>query len=206
MRARVFTFTILRACRKAWAYKYDNTGHERGIDPHADAGAVSVNLWLTDDDANLDPTTVRLAHAMLSQAPLEFIGRDAQQAANLCGACGVRLMRWCSFSMRGHAVSAAHPWAFSSTFHPKGGLLIWPCPPPPDWSFDKSNIDSQAVREHLHQVENRRGAPRNTHNASQCSKRRNFCRAIAPAAAVWPPPCFSRAAPSQRHPYRSFIF
>jgi len=39
---------------QAWSYKYDE-GHDRGIDPHSDAGAVSVNLWLTPDDANLDP-------------------------------------------------------------------------------------------------------------------------------------------------------
>jgi len=41
---------------QAWSYKYDD-GHARGIDPHSDAGAVSVNLWLTPDDSNLDPDT-----------------------------------------------------------------------------------------------------------------------------------------------------
>jgi hypothetical protein len=38
-----------------WAYKY----HEdyTGINTHADEAAVNVNIWLTPDDANLDPTS-----------------------------------------------------------------------------------------------------------------------------------------------------
>lgn len=43
-------------CAQAWAYKYDEE-HERGIDPHSDAGQVSVNLWVSEDDSNLDPAT-----------------------------------------------------------------------------------------------------------------------------------------------------
>ena len=39
---------------QAWAYKYD-PGHSQGIDPHADAATVSVNLWVTPDTANADP-------------------------------------------------------------------------------------------------------------------------------------------------------
>ena len=35
-----------------WAYKYDS--EYSGIKTHADQAAVNVNLWLTDDDANLD--------------------------------------------------------------------------------------------------------------------------------------------------------
>ena len=35
-----------------WAYKYDSD--YSGIKTHADQAAVNVNLWLTDDDANLD--------------------------------------------------------------------------------------------------------------------------------------------------------
>ncbi|MBC7803985.1 MAG: tetratricopeptide repeat protein [Candidatus Parcubacteria bacterium] len=36
-----------------WGYKYD---HElQGIGVHADAAAVNVNFWITEDDANLDP-------------------------------------------------------------------------------------------------------------------------------------------------------
>lgn len=37
----------------AWGYKYDCT--LQGIGVHADAAAVNVNFWLTEDDANLDP-------------------------------------------------------------------------------------------------------------------------------------------------------
>jgi len=36
-----------------WGYKYD---HElQGIGIHADAAAVNVNFWITEDDANLEP-------------------------------------------------------------------------------------------------------------------------------------------------------
>ena len=38
---------------QAWAFKC-LTG-SRGIDVHADSGTVSLNLWLTPDEANLDP-------------------------------------------------------------------------------------------------------------------------------------------------------
>lgn len=37
----------------AWGYKYDCT--LQGIGVHADAAAVNVNFWITEDDANLDP-------------------------------------------------------------------------------------------------------------------------------------------------------
>jgi tetratricopeptide (TPR) repeat protein len=36
-----------------WGYKYDCT--LQGIGVHADAAAVNVNFWITEDDANLDP-------------------------------------------------------------------------------------------------------------------------------------------------------
>tara|TARA_B110000208_G_scaffold183089_1_gene235453 strand:+ start:1 stop:3261 length:3261 start_codon:yes stop_codon:yes gene_type:complete len=39
---------------QVWAYKYLS---EMGIRPHADEGAVTVNCWLTPDDANLNVTT-----------------------------------------------------------------------------------------------------------------------------------------------------
>lgn len=39
--------------RQAWAFKC-LTG-DRGIGVHADSGAVSVNFWVTPDDANLEP-------------------------------------------------------------------------------------------------------------------------------------------------------
>ncbi|KAI2490992.1 hypothetical protein MHU86_23560 [Fragilaria crotonensis] len=38
-----------------WAYKYDS--EYTGINTHADEAAVNVNIWLTPDDANLDPTS-----------------------------------------------------------------------------------------------------------------------------------------------------
>jgi hypothetical protein len=38
-----------------WAYKYDS-GYS-GINTHADQAAVNVNLWITPDDANLDPNS-----------------------------------------------------------------------------------------------------------------------------------------------------
>lgn len=39
--------------QQAWAFKC-LTGDE-GIDVHADSGAISVNFWITPDDANLEP-------------------------------------------------------------------------------------------------------------------------------------------------------
>lgn len=39
--------------RYLWAYKYDST--MTGINTHADQAAVNVNIWLTPDEANLDP-------------------------------------------------------------------------------------------------------------------------------------------------------
>jgi hypothetical protein len=38
-----------------WAYKYDS--EYTGINIHADEAAVNVNIWLTPDEANLDPTS-----------------------------------------------------------------------------------------------------------------------------------------------------
>lgn len=37
-----------------WAYKYQHA--EPGISIHTDQSAINVNLWITPDDANLDPT------------------------------------------------------------------------------------------------------------------------------------------------------
>jgi hypothetical protein len=42
--------------RQAWAYTYSG-GHPRGIDPHSDDATVSVNCWVTPDEANLSPLT-----------------------------------------------------------------------------------------------------------------------------------------------------
>jgi hypothetical protein len=41
--------------RYLWAYKYDS--EYTGINTHADEAAVNVNLWITPDAANLDPTS-----------------------------------------------------------------------------------------------------------------------------------------------------
>jgi len=47
----------------AWAYKYDDmmamnqTNVSQGIGLHGDEAAVNVNFWITEDDANLDPTS-----------------------------------------------------------------------------------------------------------------------------------------------------
>ena len=42
----------------AWAFTYDHeTGNTRGIDAHSDMGKVSINLWVTPDEANLEPET-----------------------------------------------------------------------------------------------------------------------------------------------------
>jgi hypothetical protein len=38
-----------------WAYKYHD--EYTGINTHADEAAVNVNIWLTPDGANLDPTS-----------------------------------------------------------------------------------------------------------------------------------------------------
>lgn len=40
------------ALKYMWAYKYDSD--YTGINLHADQAAVNVNIWLTDDDANLN--------------------------------------------------------------------------------------------------------------------------------------------------------
>ena len=41
---------------KMWAYKYDSE-LESGIRIHTDPAAVNLNMWVTPDDANLDPET-----------------------------------------------------------------------------------------------------------------------------------------------------
>ena len=42
--------------RYLWAYKYD-AEFTSGINLHADQAAINVNLWITPDDSNLDPTS-----------------------------------------------------------------------------------------------------------------------------------------------------
>jgi tetratricopeptide (TPR) repeat protein len=40
---------------QAWAFKQDSA--RRGLNIHADAAAVNVNFWITDNEANLNPDT-----------------------------------------------------------------------------------------------------------------------------------------------------
>lgn len=40
---------------QAWAFKHDSA--RRGLNIHADAAAVNVNFWITEDEANLNPDT-----------------------------------------------------------------------------------------------------------------------------------------------------
>jgi hypothetical protein len=40
---------------QAWAFKHDSA--RRGLNIHADAAAVNVNFWITEDEANLNPAT-----------------------------------------------------------------------------------------------------------------------------------------------------
>lgn len=40
---------------QAWAFKHDSA--RRGLNIHADAAAVNVNFWITEDEANMNPVT-----------------------------------------------------------------------------------------------------------------------------------------------------
>jgi len=40
-----------------WAYKYDSDSNFGGINLHADEAAINVNLWLTPNEANIDPNS-----------------------------------------------------------------------------------------------------------------------------------------------------
>ena len=59
----------LGGCRLAqlWAYKYQQG--MGGTELHADIGAVSLNLWVTPDSANLDPTSGGLEILPLALPP-----------------------------------------------------------------------------------------------------------------------------------------
>ena len=43
--------------RNFWSYKYNNDMDQKGVPPHADLAKVNLNVWITPDDANLDPLT-----------------------------------------------------------------------------------------------------------------------------------------------------
>jgi hypothetical protein len=50
------------ALKQLWSYKYESSAHEEdegrtGVHVHADDAMVNLNIWLTPDEANLDPTS-----------------------------------------------------------------------------------------------------------------------------------------------------
>ena len=55
--------------RNLWFYKYSESGEREGggIGRHADESAINLNLWLTPDDANLDPAGGGLEHVKILQ-------------------------------------------------------------------------------------------------------------------------------------------
>lgn len=55
LRKRLPSVLNEHALRYMWAYKYDSTYN--GIKLHADMAAVNVNIWITPDEANLDPNS-----------------------------------------------------------------------------------------------------------------------------------------------------
>lgn len=66
------------ALTSAWAYKY--YGDKSGVGVHADAGQVSVNLWLTPDELNASPETGGLT-VWNVEVPHQYLGKpdDVQQ-------------------------------------------------------------------------------------------------------------------------------
>jgi hypothetical protein len=55
LRRRMPSVLDSHALRYLWAYKYDSK--YQGIKLHADQAAVNVNIWITPDEANLDPNS-----------------------------------------------------------------------------------------------------------------------------------------------------
>ncbi|KAL7537388.1 hypothetical protein ACHAXR_009409 [Thalassiosira sp. AJA248-18] len=49
------------AFKEMWSYKYESSSHDEeertGIHVHADDAMINVNLWITPDEANLDPNS-----------------------------------------------------------------------------------------------------------------------------------------------------
>jgi hypothetical protein len=65
-----------------WGYKYESALPGAGIRLHADAAAVNVNLWITADEANLDPSTGGLlVHAHDAPADWGFAKLNLDVAA-----------------------------------------------------------------------------------------------------------------------------
>jgi len=63
----------------SWFYKYDSVeAKERGqggIGVHADQALVNINIWLTPDSANLDPTSGGLVVYDKAPDPAEVFGQ-----------------------------------------------------------------------------------------------------------------------------------
>lgn len=56
-----------------WAYKY--YGRYSGVDMHADEGAVSINFWITPDEANLDEANGGLVF-WNKRAPMDYFRKS----------------------------------------------------------------------------------------------------------------------------------
>jgi tetratricopeptide (TPR) repeat protein len=64
---------------QAWAFKHDSA--RRGLNIHADAAAVNVNFWITQDEANLNPNTGGLV-VYDKEAPREWNFKDYNSDLN----------------------------------------------------------------------------------------------------------------------------
>jgi tetratricopeptide (TPR) repeat protein len=72
-----------------WGYKYDH--HLQGIGVHADAAAVNVNFWITEDDANLEPEAGGLLvykHAAPPDWEFDRFNRDPAEIMRFLEAAG----------------------------------------------------------------------------------------------------------------------
>jgi tetratricopeptide (TPR) repeat protein len=64
---------------QAWAFKHDSA--RRGLNIHADAAAVNVNFWITQDEANLNPNSGGLV-VWNKEAPREWNFKEYNSDAN----------------------------------------------------------------------------------------------------------------------------
>jgi len=64
---------------QAWAFKHDSA--RRGLNIHADAAAVNVNFWITEDEANLNPDTGGLV-VYDKEAPADWNFREYNSDKN----------------------------------------------------------------------------------------------------------------------------
>jgi len=71
---------------QAWAFKHDSA--RRGLNIHADAAAVNVNFWITEDEANLNPATGGLV-VYDKEAPAEWNFKEYNSDKNK-----PKIMKW----------------------------------------------------------------------------------------------------------------